>query len=615
MKTKNFLFIICFILFAFLMNSCKESYSKFDYEKIYFEFDSEWRGLRKTDFPKDLKQSRIKLFSPGFQEVFVVNKIGSFSFPIKIPAGFPVLEFECGIAKGDKKKNKGNWEFIVSIDNTVVFRKTLSLENAYKRKWALRSQEDIPLREFRGDKVNISFTVKPVKVKDKTDAKVWWRRIYIKEEKSIKRRKSNKKNPNIICVLVDCLRDDHLGYRGYNRNVSPFIDSLASKSLVFQDTYTTTTWTWPATASLLTGLNPLEHGVIHRNSSYLDHEIRTIAEHLQLNGFTTLGISANSLITPKYNFDQGFETFIEHTKVGKRNASVLNKAFKTWLDKFEKFQFFAYIHYMDVHSAYEAPMPYFSRYIDEKKGRSILKVFEKVSSEVNAKKNYSNVTEDFVSGSLALYDAEIAYFDSQLEKLFKLLESKKLARKTIICLISDHGEEFMEHGLMKHGLDLYNECLRIPFFLYYPGKIEAKISEKKTNIMDVFPTLCHLANIPVPKNIRGKNLLSEYPGFDDLAVSTFYGFDPKHNSTQLHALLENSYKLIYKPQDETFKLFNIKKDPGERKDLASEESNITARMRDKLLRKINDMQNVQRTLNITPDKETIRRLKALGYIH
>ena len=157
---------------------------------------------------------------------------------------------------------------------------------------------------------------------------------------------------NVVLVVVDSLRPDHLGCHGYARETSPEIDRLAAESIVYENARAPSSWTWPSIASLLTGVGPPAHGVLDFDRCFLADSLETIAEHFARQGRTTLGVSANPFITHVRNFQQGFEEWREFPR---EPAPRLGEQFRDWVHRFAGYQFFAYVHFDDPRRPWNPP--------------------------------------------------------------------------------------------------------------------------------------------------------------------------------------------------------------------------------------------------------------------
>jgi len=257
--------------------------------------------------------------------------------------------------------------------------------------------------------------------------------------------------PNVIIVLVDTLRADHMSLYGYERATTPFIDKFAADAIVFEHARSQANCTFPSVNSLLTSRYP---GIFIRQEKGqlgIPEDIPSIAEILSAVGYNTIAVSASPIVraTPnRYNpnggFDRGFDTFVEGC-VWRHGACVNKKVFDQ-LD-LAKSPFFMYVHYMEPHGPYLPPENYSRRFAGDYKGHDFI-----ATGDPNpiAKMLYNDgpeldITDGDIQHLVDLYDDEIRYFDRVFRRLVQNLEERGLLDHTLIVFAADHGEEFMEH--------------------------------------------------------------------------------------------------------------------------------------------------------------------------
>lgn len=295
--------------------------------------------------------------------------------------------------------------------------------------------------------------------------------------------------PDIVLVLVDTLRRDHLGIYGYGRDTSPNLDALAATGRMFDNHIATASQTVPSTLSMLLGLYPAEHGFPHRSIGqfaaarpYYPDELHFLAEELRDAGYRTAAFVGNPFLQRENNFDQGFQEFAYFEDRGK----AITDAAIGWLRRPREGPRFTYLHYFDVHWPYDPPPPYARRYTDDPSGPRI----------------YTNgpvkdVDEDELERTEALYDGAIAYVDAEIGRLLAVLDRLELREDTVVVVTSDHGDEFLEHGGMGHGTTVYGELVRVPLILSYPRRVEpGRRTDDLTSHVSLAATLLELAGLP-----------------------------------------------------------------------------------------------------------------------
>jgi choline-sulfatase len=419
--------------------------------------------------------------------------------------------------------------------------------------------------------------------------------------------------PNLIVYLVDTLRADHLGCYGYGRPVSPRIDAFARQAVRFRHTVAQSSWTRPSTCTILTGLLPRTHGVNGRRD-VLSEAAVTLAERLRERGYETAGFVTNGNVARSFGLAQGFETY-RLLPQRRSTATDVNAAAAEWLatGRRKDAPFFLYLHTSEPHAPYTPPLPFRQRFApgaeDENLSRlGFLKRLER--REVAA-------TPELRRNLLDLYDAEIAANDDAFGALLDLLVERGLWQETVIVFVSDHGEEFLDHGGWEHGKTLHNEMLDVPLIVRIPGLATGRVVERQAQHADLVPTILDLLGLPVPPGLEGHSLLSWMTGMageDGAEAEAFSwldegGFRAAAVTTPAWRLIENRLPLPARL------LYDRRADPAERRDLAGESpvraGFFGARLRaEERLRK-----GSLRSGEATVDPELRKQLEALGYLH
>jgi arylsulfatase A-like enzyme len=404
------------------------------------------------------------------------------------------------------------------------------------------------------------------------------------------------RRPNVVIVLLDAVRADHLPLYGYPRDTAPFLTSLAERSVVFDRAYSSSGWTSPATASLFTSLHPFQHGVIWNirrmrenefRFSRLPEEPQTIAEALREAGYATFAVSDNQSASGLGGFDAGFDRF---ESTSDASATAVNRKVKEWRADLQGDRpYFLYLHYMDAHEPYLPQGKAFDEFM--KDGRP-------------------NPRRDFV----AAYDSEIRLLDSKVQGLFETLG---WSENTILIVTSDHGEGFHDHGLVGHANSLYDELMRVPLLVHQgggavtPGRIAVPVGH-----VDVLPTVRELAGLPPdPRNV-GWSLApllrtGRWDRGDRPLLAHQLEFDEKH---EVRAVVFGRHKLVERRPGRA-QLFDVVADPGETRDLAAQEPEIVARLReayDRAEAGATRYGQAGRESQLSP--EAIEKLRALGYV-
>ena len=258
-----------------------------------------------------------------------------------------------------------------------------------------------------------------------------------------------RQKPNVVVLLVDTLRADHLKCYGYHRDTAPFLEGLARRGAVFTQCYAPSDYTPASTASLFTGQYPLAHGYL--NSHYVLAETHTtIAEIFQRQGYTTAGFIANGLAGEKYQMDQGFDHYFEKNRA---SAAELVAEASAFIEQQADKPFFAYLHFLDVHDPHRIPQEYHGRFADPadfaydmqdtlQLDNFVMKAWWEAAQGWRDRTVGSDQVATYFADYVQLYDASISYWDEQLGILLDLLAAQGIDEQTIIVVTSDHGEQF-----------------------------------------------------------------------------------------------------------------------------------------------------------------------------
>jgi arylsulfatase A-like enzyme len=361
--------------------------------------------------------------------------------------------------------------------------------------------------------------------------------------------------------MVDALRQDHLGLYGYKRNTSPNIDNFAQSAIVFENAITQSSWTAPAIVSLFTSKYPEEV-----TRSKLIKSIRgtpTFAQWLLAYNYQTAAFIANPLLIPFFGFNLGFESY---NLIKWKNCSEIVDLTLEWIQSRDKQKpFYLYLHFMDVHAPYNPPPLYKKKFTTNYNGpvNGAIGDYKKLMFE----KKDLHLSKEDVNQLIALYDAEIAYFDSQFERLISGLKELGVLKNSIIVITSDHGDELMDHGGLGHGHTLFDELILIPLIIRNAG-IGKKIHyDGLFELIDLAPTLMGMLKIPLGHEVTGKNFtpyLEKQTPLKNIAFSEIHRTEGLRAGTWFVSARSKTDKVIYSPKQKKHTLFNLLIDPKER---------------------------------------------------
>ena len=426
-------------------------------------------------------------------------------------------------------------------------------------------------------------------------------------------RKSSVKgtNPNVVVILIDALRMDRLHDYGNARKTNPFLAEFGKRGIRFTNAYSHSSHTKISVASLFTGLTPPLHGVRHIDFPWEDEKTRlssdilsspltTIAEVLLKKGYRTAAFVTNPYIKSSFGFSQGFQDY-RYIDLPQGAAKQLNGEVINWLNQPGKGPFFLYIHYMDVHAPYRPPLPYRHLYTQKK---NLLPYGSNGPYQ-------GQVNEEGIQYTRDCYDALINYWDDCFKELIKEMEPKGWADNTVFIILSDHGEEFYDHGGFGHGFTLYEEQLRVPLYIVFEGRLPpAQVRKDRVEIIDIFPTVCALAGQKVQGlGLQGKNILAS----ERMNPDAFHYAETGRGKAPASVQTEK-YKLIFNVTEKSFELYDLTKDPRELINIISQKTAWARAGQKKLFELMSLRRPGVRPSKRELDRETVEALKSLGYI-
>jgi len=436
-----------------------------------------------------------------------------------------------------------------------------------------------------------------------------------------------QKGPNIVILLVDCLRKDHVGIYGYSRDTTPNMDYFSQEAVVFQDAISQCSWTIPSVASLFSSLYPSVHRAISHaddnkyGADILNYKIATVAELARDKGYATGAFVANRWICKRLQFDQGFNSFnlIRSGFKGRVRAENINERALKWIYKNAGKPFFVYLHYMDCHGPYRPLEPYASLFKSIKN--------RQMTAEETSSLEYLSVGREKDKNNLNYYidkyDGAIRYVDHHIGNFLKQLEEYGLSNNTIIIITADHGEAFFEHGVCEHGYSLYNEEINVPLIVKFPESIKIRNNKnRRIQLIDITAAISRILGRGFPYNIDGKHLLNtsndemsdKYVVFSE-ELSELVKGPPKV------AMIKDNFKAIYMvAEQKVTELYDLRKDESETKNIIKMypekskafEKEIKSWQKEKL--KDSERLGLEESLVIIEDQKAIERLKSLGYV-
>ena len=405
--------------------------------------------------------------------------------------------------------------------------------------------------------------------------------------------------PDVLLVTIDTLRADHSSAYGYVVPTMPSLERLARRGTLFERVYAPTATTSPSHAALMTGRYPRTLGVM-KNGHKLAGRFTTLAEVLGEAGYQTAAFVSSIPLRAKFGFDQGFEHYddlftVEGRSLGRpdggrldRRAERTTEAVSKWMaDRHDPRPLFVWVHYVDPHAPYQAPTGF--------------------------EADWPAATTQRIKA----YDGEIRFADSQLGRLAYVFERSGPKAGTLTVVTSDHGEGLGQHGWMFHGLNLYEEAVRIPLVVAWSGKVEAGVRVAgSAELMDVSTSILGLLGVEAPPSFVGRDLFSDpqprpvYLERRPYRASEVYGVAV---AGQMHAVVDGDSKLVLSPDEDRRELYDLSSDPGETLNMAGRSAERAARLAGLLGVWAGD-NPAQAPLRAEPGEGLRKRLESLGYV-
>jgi len=504
--------------------------------------------------------------------------LSQLTYSLVVPENDPVLLF---------KIFSPYWSYGISIDVLLESDKKNVSHSFKQRGFEYKESSklfELDVGQFAGKKTNLTFSITSFSNKDI---------VYLKNPLIIEKQK--KKTPNIILIVSDALRADHLSSYGYHRLTSPSLQDLAKEGVIFMNNISQAPATKASHASLFTSKLPLEVGIEEiNNQGKLDLNALTLAELLRAEGYLTLGLYNNPHINKQNGFSQGFDDYyyycygLEKRGWGnvKNSPKIATEEAIQLIREYRDFPVFLFLYYVDPHNPYTPPEET-NVFLDPSQYEepfyyprpSAIKHFSGIEYGKLSPQD-SNINE-------SLYDAEILNMDQQLGFFIDTLKELNLYENTITVFTSDHGEAFGERGgIQGHGKIHYYEQCHVPLIISFPKKIMGRQRYNKiSGNIDIVPTLLTLIGkqyssqafwgVPL---FAEDGSLNHYDG-RDLFVET-------SNVKGIHSVYTDNFLLIYNIRNHKGSLFDYKTDKENTVNLKEDFVETYNRLENKILTKL-----------------------------
>jgi|GEM_PF-1144879 len=360
----------------------------------------------------------------------------------------------------------------------------------------------------------------------------------------------------LLLVSLDTLRADALGAYGSARLTSPSLDRLAREGVLYSTCLTPSPWTRPSHMSLLTSLYPHVHGLDKRNNLSLSDSFATIAEVLEADGFFTTAITGGGYLYPTHGFERGFHYYRASGSDFDRIAGTAMR----WIRRWQGLDHFLFLHTFAVHEPYNrmGNLSFHSAGLPNPTEGSLPKPGTPITSSVTRRLRL-------------LYDDGLLYTDHVLGVLFAQMKRDGLWDRSMIVIVSDHGEMFMEHGQLGHSTRLYDTLLHVPMLVKFPRGAEARgapapgtVVHEPVELLDVLPTVVAAYGIDTPaaEQFQGRSLLGD-GGRGWQYAETYVG------KMERRSVREGRVKYLVNRTSSAEEVFDVDADPAEQKDLAA----------------------------------------------
>jgi len=380
------------------------------------------------------------------------------------------------------------------------------------------------------------------------------------------------RDANVVLIGIDTLRADHVGAYGYPRPTTPRLDALAAESVVFETAISQSSWTLPAFASIFTGLLPSFHRAGEGQApavSRLDESYETLATRLRAAGYRTGSFVSNAWVGAKVGMTRGFETHVEKQFSDQTVAGAV-----AWLKERGDERFFAFVHILEPHHPYVPDREDAKLFLDPAYTGPIGDSFVGGAEAAVTDADRRRVVD--------LYDGEVRWADRQAGRVLDALAERGLDGRTVVIVVSDHGEELFDRGTLGHGHSLHEELLRVPLLVRFPDGPRKRVT-RPVRTMDLFATIFDAVGLPVPGGVHAVSLMplvrgDEPPPGSDVALAEYVCFGDR----ELKAIRTPTEKLILSPASRDLALYDLVADPQERRDVAAARPAVAARLQERL---------------------------------
>jgi arylsulfatase A-like enzyme len=443
--------------------------------------------------------------------------------------------------------------------------------------------------------------------------------------------------PNVLVVVIDTMRADRLPFNGCKQDTAPFLTEVAAQGAVFENAFSTCSFTAPSTASLFTGLYPFQHAVEAGGRKGTDgnfvvnripDQLETLPEMMRALGYRTFGVVDNPTVGRYAGFDRGFD---EYGHFPFKGAPAVNAKLGEWIDRIrapEGAPWFVYLHYMDPHEPYtlqrdstvplsraDLPMQPFAEMSKANRQRLL------AALKWDGRGDPERFAADKLFANFRAYNSQVRFLDGHIREAFDMLG---VDRDTVVVITADHGEEFGDHGDISHKFRLYPELVRVPLVVRWPaGGVAPSRIAAPASLLDVLPTLRDALGEPPNRRDAGVSLLPFARGepMPNRVLLTMRMQEPDLDAgdasrAQLRGVLRWPDYLIANDAGLPPELYDLAADPRAWRDRHQEEPALVAELEHAMRSAMAGLPTFERNyyLSEDADPEYLERLRELGYL-
>jgi len=566
-----------------------------------------------ASFPRDQHLSAAVTLGDETRRSLTPSWSSPVSFTLRVPPD-PVLQFAVAVATLGKAKSPFPVEFRLSVNagqrEETIFKE--AVDRPQRNQWLDREAD---LSRWAGSMLRLTFetTLVPVGQASPTEdphlVPLWGNPLLASVA-------SRSERPHLVLISIDCLRADHVGTYGYARATTPSIDRFAKEAVVFETAVSAAPYTLASHMAMLTGLPPAFHGVTKLRK--LARSIPYLPEFLARAGYQTSGIISGAYLSQNYGFERGFHLY---RGLHRQRAAVTVDSALDLLRRGPGRSQFLFLHLIDPHWRYLPPEDFLDRF--GPRPADIPGLLDLVL------KRAPPASSQQIEQVKNLYDAEVAYADGELGRFFDGLRALGLYEQALIVLTADHGEAFYEHEYWQHSETLYEEMIRVPLIVKWPGRSPKERVKRLVSQVDIFSTFLEAAGLG--ERARGSSLKHYLgqPAADEQfkAVSEITWESPDGTAKKI-SLRSEELKYIATltgPANDELavdtiireELYHLGRDPAERENLLAQGSPSVEGLRRQLRRYLEEARRFRASRQgeaVVLDEVLQERLRSLGYV-